>query len=41
MRNDKGLNIIIRDDARIRNTVPEGVRHANALDMNIFYIDLQ
>ena len=40
-RNDDGLNIVIRDDSSEKIEIPEGVKLANALDLNIYYINLQ
>jgi chloramphenicol 3-O-phosphotransferase len=39
VRADGGLNILITEDAQNRVGMPEGVRHARTLDLNIHYID--
>ena len=41
MRDDHGLNIVIRDDSKNRIMVPEGIKRAYSLDMNIYYINIQ
>ena len=39
IRNDDGLNIVIKDDSSGKIEVPEGVELAKALDLNLYYIN--
>jgi len=40
VRKDKGLNITIRDDSTEEIRLPEGVRRARSLGLNIYYMDV-
>ena len=40
VRNDDGLNVVIKDDSSGKIDVPEGIKQAKLLDMNIYYLNI-